>query len=223
MTSIFDGEGSAIPFRVGNWSVVQDATAPRSPSAVTRMTYPAGFAGGSGPLELNFGAANAKALYVGAWVRWSPNYQNHPTGVNKILHVWTCGINRVVLMARGNSLVPIIGLQQLAAPYTAGGATSTSVHLLPNQGFSPVMTRGAWSHLELYVVANTPGVADGTATLWADGVRVGHYIGIMYCGASVSRSTWDTLKHNPTWGGIGGTVTNTMWLDLDHLKVTGKN
>ena len=180
----------------GNLTIVQDASAPKSASNVGQFTYPAGFVGGSGPgtEEFDFSAQKA-TLYVSTWIRFDPNWQGHETGINKLLHFFINGLNRVVISAEGsgsNPLLPTWRLQGLAAPYFDGvSQTSTDVNLRPNVDATIRIIRGVWQRYEAVLIANTPGVADGSLQLWIDGAKVLNYAGIMFADAG-GNSKWKT-------------------------------
>jgi hypothetical protein len=71
------------------------------------------------------------------------------------------------------------------------------------------------------MVGNTPGVADGSLTMFLDGAKISEYTGIMFT-ATGGNSVWQQLNWNPTWGGLGGTVTADMYLWMDHIYLSGK-
>jgi len=206
-----------------NFTIVQDGTAPRSASSIGQMRYPAGMSGGVGPAQTWRSLGNRKTVYISTWLKFSSNFQNHSTGVNKVLHIWINGINRLVLIGRGQGLATVIGLQQLAAPYNDGrGQIATSVHLLPNVVSTAAMTRNQWHKIEIVLVANTPGLANGSVTMYQNGTKVLQYSGIMYAAAG-GNGAWEQMNWNPTWGGMGGTVTSDMYMWMDHLYASGKN
>lgn len=210
----------------GNFSIAQDASAPKSPSGVGRVTYPAGFAGGDSPglAERDLGST-ATTLYTSLWVKMSSNWVGHPTGTNKIMHFWINGINRVFAYADGagsDHLRPYIGLQQIAAPFYDGvSQTATGVNLQPNLVPTAELVRGQWYHWEIVMTSNTNGAANGTLDWYLNGQHVGSYTGITYVGAGASR-TWDVTKIDPTWGGLGGTIPATQTMDFDHVYISGK-
>lgn len=209
----------------GPFSIVQDASAPKSPSSVGRVTYPAGWAGGDSPalVERDLGGT-ATTLYTSLWVKMSSNWVGHPTGTNKIMHFWIDGINRVFAYADGagsDVLRPYIGLQQLAGAYNDGaGQTATGVNLRPNL-VDYQLTRGQWYKWEIVMTSNVNGGANGTVDWYVNGTHVGHYTGIQYVGSGRPR-TWDVTKIDPTWGGLGGTVPATQTMDFDHVYISGK-
>jgi hypothetical protein len=207
------------------FTIVTDPTAPRSASKVGQIKFPAGYSGGNAPagvFPLSWGSAK-KVLYVSAWHKFSSNFQNHPTGINKMIHFYINGGNKLVLIGRGNGLDASIALQGIAAPYSNTlGHTGTSIHLVPNVVPGARFVRGQWHRFELILVGNTPGVANGSVTLFLDGVKVLAYSGIMYAAAG-GTGAWSGMNWSPTWGGSGGTVVADMYNWIDHISVSGKN
>lgn len=210
-----------------NTQVVTDAAAPKSPSTVTQMNYPAGFAAGSGPAvaERGFGGQRT-TLYISQYVKYSSNWQGHSSGVNKITYFYGAGfVPYVYTLARGSgsgTLLSSIALQRLAAAYSDGrGTTGTEVFLDPNTGAAGHVIRGQWHHYEYILEMNTAGVSNGRIQAWLDGVKTHDWSGIRFVGSGGS-AWWELLHWAPVWGGTGGTVSATMFQQMDHLYVSGK-
>jgi hypothetical protein len=211
-----------------NFTVVPDLTAPKSSPSVLQIRFPAGFgAGGSPALTERDLGSTASTLYVSMWIKLSSNWVGQMTGTNKVLHFWMAGLNRLFVYIDGsgaNILQPYVGLQGIATPYNDGaGSTSTSVNLRPNVAgqTGAQIVRGQWYHWELVFAINSSGGTDGSADWWINGVQVGHYTGIGYVSASQSR-VFETMKWDPTWGGLGGTVPADQFMTMDHIYISGK-
>ena len=99
------------------FSIVQDPSAPKSPPGVGQAMFPRGYEGGSGPiLTAHRLGPGYRDLYLAMWIRFSSNWVGHRSGVNKILHIWIDGRNKLILMARGigrGPLLATVGLQGL--------------------------------------------------------------------------------------------------------------
>jgi uncharacterized protein YjdB len=211
-----------------NFTVVSDATAPKSAPLAMQIRFPAGFGAGNSPAltERDLGST-ASTLYVSMWIKLSSNWVGQITGTNKVLHFWMAGLNRLFVFVDGagnNILQPFVGLQGIATPYNDGaGSISTSVNLRPNVvgQTGAQIVRGQWYHWELVFAINSSGSTDGTADWWINGVQVGHYTGIGYVSASQSR-VFETMKWDPTWGGLGGTVPADQFMTMDHIYISGK-
>ena len=223
-----DGWGLPHPSDADNFTIVGDASAPKSPEQVGAIRFPAGFGGGTSP-ALTERSLNSEwgTLYVSMYFKLSSNWVGHPTGTNKVLHFWVADLNRVFAYVDGsgkNTLKPYIGLQGIAAPFNDGaGETSTSVNLGPNlPGHTGVeIVRGKWYHWEMLFTVNTNGAPNGTADWWIDGAHVAHYSGITYVSSTQSRN-FNVMRWDPTWGGLGGTVPADQYMYLDHIYVSGK-
>ena len=210
-----------------NVQMVQDATAPRSPSGVMQMTYPAGMTGGTGPnsLERDWASGTYKTLYVSSWMKVSSNFYGHcGPDVTKTLHIWvsdgTTSGNRLYTNIRGCGSGPLSAWVNLQGVVAGGNVDNgTSAEFGPNLGQPATIVRGQWHRYELVIKANSAGTADGTIDWWLDGVHVGSYTGIQYVPGN---ATWDLMKWNPTWGGLGGTVPASFTESMDHIYVSGK-
>ena len=224
---------STFPAGDADFTIATDGAAPISPSNVGRARFPTGMGGGSGPINV-YASFTANTLFIGMPIKWSSNWQNHSSGVNKVLHLWINGLNRGVFIGRGNTLVAVMACQQLAAAYSGGasvnprvvGSGSTSVHLLPNlvSDAEAAMTRDVWHEMEMKLVGNTPGVANGEMHWWkksAGGsrIKIGEYVGIMFA-AGGGTGHWSQNSWNPTWGGTGGTVSSEMSQVIDHIYMS---
>jgi hypothetical protein len=216
MTTIYDSSPETSDWiKAGTAAAMSEPSAPNS-SGVVRITYPSGFKAGSAPGAFypsrSFGGRTA---YYSATFRVSDNFEGNPTNINKFIHFYICGLNRVFLMGYGNGLTPALGLQQLAYAYNGG----TASRLDPNQG-SASFVRGKWHRVELVLVANTPGQRDGSIAMWLDGTRILEYTGIGFCADGSGK--WEGINHSPTWGGAEGVVSSSFFVEWDHIRMSSK-
>jgi uncharacterized protein YjdB len=198
-------------------TIVQDATAPQSPSNVIRATYPAGASGGSGPMSTlveGQGISN-RVFYVSWYGKYSSNFYGHLTGVNKQSYFGANGgVGQVYFEAYGvgtNPLTPNIVLQ---------AGLSTDGVFGPNLVPSTVVPRNQWFYIEIVLTGNTSGNADGSVDWFINGVHVGNRSGLRF---TTTATSWDRFQFDPIWGGLGDTVPATMTLDIDHIYLSGKN
>lgn len=206
--------------------IIQDATAPVSPSNILRVTYPAGFTGGGAPWDGDSPNFLYKTVYVSHWAKVSSNWQNHPSDINKMYYLYTStDVPSIVIVLygpggkAGATLYPYIEGQNIVKG-GEGSADPQNPDWKPNLGANAVVTRGQWFHIELVAAMNTVGNADGYMDLWLNGTHITHVGGVKFQNSAPS---WRSLHYAPVWGGGGGTVTNTMYMDWDQLKVSGKN
>lgn len=206
-TSISEGWGNA------GLTLASDASAPMSPASVLRVTYPAGYAGGSAPGYAEATFSGSRVLYLTYWAKLSANFYGHPTSFNKQLYTWANNAPLFFLDASGTGtgkLVPKAVLQ----------GTPADAVLLPNLDTAAVIPRGRWYNVEVLLTGNTSGLSNGAVDWWVDGVHVGSVAGRRF---TTGTTSWDILTFRPVWGGQGGTVPATMTLDMDHIYISGKN
>jgi hypothetical protein len=197
-------------------SIVQDPTAPKSPSSVLRATFPTGFTGGgasSGHAGVPFGGGY-RVLYISYWAKYSANWYGHETGINKHVYAWADGYPPFVMEAEGvgtGALRPRPALQRMIK----GDGMYTN-NLVP----AAVIPRGVWFHIEIVLNGNTSGTANGSMDWWLDGVHVGSVSGLQYTSGTTA---WNVFEIYPVWGGVGTrTVPATMTFDWDHVYLSGK-
>jgi len=204
----FDSDNGAL-------AIIQDATAPKSASNVARMSFNAGISGGFAPSTLER-PVSGTTIYVATWVKFSPNWQSHSSGVNKILHLWIGGGNHVVITAAGRSftgtspLTPRISLQGISG----GGNNSDGSGTYES---SAQIIRGQWHKLEVVAIANTAGTNNGSVKLYLDGVLATQCSGINFGGTS-----WSLVSWAPVWGGTGDNLAATQYEYMDHIYLSGK-
>jgi uncharacterized protein YjdB len=189
-------------------SIMSDATAPVSPSSVLAMKYAAGYQAGSEPGgEYLDPATPVKETFVGFWWKASNPWQWHPSGVNKIAFLFTAVDNIYIMM------------------YNDGGGPTIQVEpqllndvrrLAPNVTATTV-TLGQWHRIEWYVKYATSGTShDGIVRWWLDGVLQGEYTDLQ---TTPSSGVVEYIIA-PTWGGIGGTKTETDYYWYDHYHIS---
>jgi hypothetical protein len=186
------------------YTIIQDSSAPKSPSAVGQMRYPAGFGAGASPAvaEEHMGS-RYNTIYVNYWIKLSSNWVGHESTANKTLCLWSNDQPGTVTETFGSGrgrLVPGVAVQ--------GGE---NVALKPNL-VDVEFTRGVWHQFELIATLST-----GTLDWWFDGVQVAHYTG-----RRIGGNTWGILQWCPVWGGTGGSVPAEQFMWMDHLRVSGK-
>jgi hypothetical protein len=204
----------------GRWSnttdfgIAQDPTAPRSPPNVAQFTYPAGFQAGSAPGHIEFDLPpNTSKLFISFYMKLSDNFEGQSSETNKVLFAWILDHPAVFLSNQGAGNVPLYPTVRYQ------GAFDTRAYFRQNVGSPQPMTRGQWRRWELLLIANTPGQQDGVIRFWLDGQRVGEYTDVNFRDTA---ATWQYVFLQPIWGGVGGTVSATQYLWVDHLYVSGQ-
>jgi hypothetical protein len=201
------GSGWFINNSDGLATITTDGAAPTSPSNVGQWKYPAGYAGGSAPATMAYSLPSTFTEgFVG--VSWKPSnpWQGHSSNVNKIFFLLggACG-----------NLIPIMygppgGPYQLRVAPEWGNWS----WLTPNVNDVPVAL-GAWHRIELYFKYNTSG-ANGIVRWWMDGTLIGEYTTVSF----PARGCFAEFQFSPTWGGVGGTKSQTDYFWFDHAHIS---
>ncbi len=200
-------------------AIVADATAPKSPSAVGQMTYPAGTMGGGagsdpGYAERYIAGLGYQRVYLSMWVKLSANWQGNLTSVNKVAYINVHDKPVVFPIVQGigsGRLRTAIGLQDIpivGAQYMEPNLTDVEI------------VRGQWHRWEVVLVVNSGDAADGELHWWIDGVKVGEYRNILY-GTSAQGKIWQYLYWRPIWGGQGDVLLQTQYMWMDHFYASG--
>jgi hypothetical protein len=201
-------------------SIVQDATAPISPSNVIRATYPAGFRSGSAPGHAGVLLPAYRTLYVRFAAKLSANWQGEDSGYSKLFYVWQNGVPSFFFTAHGGGSAPLLPtpvLQDLSSYPNGQGVWD------PNLVPSARIIRGRWQTYEFIIVGNTAGASNGSIDWYVDGVHVGSLSGILWS-TNGGASLMSTFEFRPIWGGTGPTpVAATQTMDWDDVYLSGKN
>lgn len=209
----------------GLFTIVNDASAPHSPSSVGQALLPAGFIGGRGPINTAYvtGQLNYSQIYASFWIKLSPNFVGGQTnGVNKIFHIWINGGSVVVFSAQGqgdNPIKPQMRLQNVEAD-----PRGVSFNLNPNITPQSFIKRGQWHRVDLLLKANTPGVRNGEVTWYLDGTKAGEYKDVGFISSSnpiAGAVNWQQFSWNPTYGGPADTVQADQYIRMDHIYLSG--
>lgn len=182
-----------------------------------RVTYPTAFgtafAVGEAPAKFVAGYGfppNGGNLYCRVRWRSSPNWHNAGGGGIKFFFYRFGGNdqNHYFGFHRNSDsddtqLAPILGMQwRWGMSYPAN--TYYSNHDVAD---------GQWHDLEYLVLANTPGVANGTGAIWVDGVRRLHRTDVTHF-VSGQTPRIDYLWVDPTYGRTP--PSQVIWFEIDH-------
>jgi uncharacterized protein YjdB len=198
-------------------SIVRDSTAPKSPSNVWRATYPTGFAAGASPAAAWGPSFHYRTVYLSWWAKHSSNWVGQESGVNKQLYVWEGSTPALYFNSQGVGSDPLV--PQVATQDLKSGTPERDLN--PNLVPSARIVRGQWFHIELILVGNNAGTADGSIDWYLDGVHIGHVGGLLF---TTYTTYWGLMNLAPVWGGIGPpSVPATQTFDMDHFYMSGKN
>jgi uncharacterized protein YjdB len=201
-----------------NLSIVQDATAPISPSNVIRVTFPAGFHSGTAPAHTGVAFSGYKTIYIRFAVKLSLNWQGEDSGFCKYFYAWINGSGDFFFASNGVGSAPLQPYSMLQSVVTfPSGNGNWGPDLVP----SARIIRGQWQTYEFVLVGNSAGTADGSVDTYLDGVHITHVGGIQWTSGA---GKWDTFEFRPIWGGTGSTlVQSTQTMDMDDVYISAKN
>src|SRR5881394_1933564 len=187
-----------------------DLTAPLSLSTVLEFKYATGYTGGSEPgVEYYNPSTPVKESYFSFWWKPSNPWQNHPgSNVNKLAFMFPASGGPIYIMMFQEGGSYLINVE----PEFSGDVR----RLAPNRTGTPVVL-GAWHRVEWYVKYSTTGSSrDGVTRWWLDGVLQGEYTDLQTPGDA----GFSEYQLAPTWGGIGGTKTETDYYRFDHARIS---
>lgn len=192
-----------------------------------QMKYSNGFVAGRAPgLEQEqFTVQSKKTVYISMWYRLVANWQGHFSGTNKTFFIdWT---NASLGQYGANFFVSAEGVGQNPLWHAlrfqggeAGQVPRLTPNLVPQSNPRYWVERGHWERWELVLYSGTPGLYDGTAEWWVNGVKIASYTGLNYKKAG-TLGTAAQFKWQPIWGGGNETATFDMyqWLDEVYCSV----
>lgn len=208
----------------GGWSyrpmvagarIVQDATDALSPSSVLQFDYPAGFpSAGDAPAAVTPAWPGARReVYWGFNWKASPTFQNHASGVNKLLYGW---VNDNVTFGLSFLWDPTLtrpGWQQQLGFFAGGTYLPVNQPACAGRRLTP----GTWYRVEFhYRTASRSDVADGSFRLWVDGVLCASHVDIPTLAGPITATYLE-----PTWGGAGGaSMREANYFRFGHVRLS---
>lgn len=209
-----------------NMSIVTDATAPESPSNVLDMHMPAGFGEGGGPGSGDFTiSANYRTLYVRYSAKFSSNWFGSSSAIDKTFYLYnSLGFPSLYFTMEGTGNVakrPICSGQNIinAGSPSPGGDLANpdwGTNVIP--GFTTPL--GAWHTIELVVVGNTSGTANGTMDWWCNGTKIGSVTGVQFV---TGNQLWNVFHYTLLYSGAtGSNPPSAQDLYWDNIYLSGK-
>jgi len=214
-----------------NMSVVQDPTAPQSPNGVFQTRWPSGLQGGAEPGAWWFWNVMDKAhymkqVYVSAWLKIPiATFESHPV------------FTKLMYFAHGTKQV---GNADSWGLETADGMPSTAsafqIYVSAKDGDvmekhkqnvdpTPYLTTKAWHQVEIWMDVGTLDHYDGHIKVWVDGHLVTN-VTRRFLQSSTRFGDYSLpfyeAQWTPVWGGTAGAKTQTDYLWMDHLYLSGQ-
>lgn len=161
-------------------------------------TIDVGMTGGQSPARANFGnfPANQSRIYGCMQLRLVPGPNGLPWASNGNLR--TKLLFPRFTVGSGNASNHVLMLTEAAT-----GDMRQTVQLQENSFASAVASQGfpfgPWTRIEFIFVMNTPGVADGVAQVWVNGIQVVDWHTVRWCEVG-DTPAWSYLWLDPTFG-----------------------
>ena len=200
--------------KINQLSIVDDPTAPFSPSKVFQFLYPKGMRAGYGHGMINYKLSTSE-LYVGIYMKFPPDWQQPDGLVSKLFYIFqqkgTDNRQAFFPCLRGKPGGPYyIGISNEAGD---NGKWWTQ-----NKAQIPIQP-GRWYKTEWYFKkASAEGADDGVVKWWIDG-----QLAAEHTGAKTRVEKFSEFHGDPVWG--GGSATNKLhddYLWWDHVYISGK-
>lgn len=220
-------------------TVIDDTTAPASPTKVGQMRFRQGEveSGSLTPASHGRGGWEASEVYVDLWLKFSPNWKlNDNAMLSKVFYMTAAGTggggDPLFFLVRATSTHgpmhfeamhqnPDITPGSLRYAVFAPDWNNASNDLSPAEDAAQIV-RGRWYRIEMHIVANTPGMADGEVHYWINGVKLGEFTGAEFISPGDLDGTFNNFRWEPVWGGQRGTVEEEMYQFIDNIYVSVK-
>lgn len=171
----------------------------------------------TGPVE-----GQKSKVYLSFWLKLDgQNYENQAAGTKMGFlgygqHPDRVGINQ------GYFWMPGRGRQAIQRAFQLRFYQQNHVErrLPPNRDQRPLLTAGAWHHLEVVAEINTVGARNGIFRMWIDGNQTHSYSDVVYA-TRAHPFKFTSWRWNPTWGGRGGVRTRDDFMELDDVYLSG--
>ena len=210
-------------------SIVTDGELPSGSQGALQFSMPSGLTGGyaaskigqhpdntgNGPLLWD-PALNTGHLYIGFYVKFSPNYNLNGNMGQKVLYLKSdLPENRQIahmvgIMVNdgnaGNQLWPTYGPQSPFGRYQVASTTANDLN------------DSRWHLVEYLQGPNTPGVENGTLQVWIDGRLEGNWTNAKFFDAGQTPSL-NRLEINPIYGGGNRPVPADQWIRVGPILV----
>lgn len=189
----------------GTVHIVADACAPSGLGEVVEFVFPQGFTGeGHAPGDLRplsvfpdgQGTRDFQELYWAFFFYANPEWQNHPSGINKLGYGWINNVTTFGLTWHwgdvdidGGTVSPLLGLFEGGNYYHFNRPGARNV------------APGQWYQLEAYLRLSSSATSnDGVVRLWLNGQLAAEHTTEDLTAGYIS-----DLYFEPTWGGVSST------------------
>ncbi|MFO0773705.1 MAG: hypothetical protein U0172_03455 [Nitrospiraceae bacterium] len=202
-------------------SVVQDGSAPFSPSSVMQHRFGPGLPGGTSVGVSYFPLSpTRRELYMGFYWKASSNWEGGSLGGGqKISFIQGAGAWNMVMLLNPNGKISVYfpNTEQVQNCQLQGswGDCPGTVQVYPNVS-NPTIGFGGWHLIEYYVkMSSSSSSNDGIIRWWVDGQLNGNFTNANFPQYQIIQAEFD-----PTWGNVGDTKTTETFFWYDHVRVS---
>ena len=215
---ITDGSGT-------NFTIVTDATAPKSASNVLQVAYPTGFGAGFSPAQAYYAEtagmpANTQGvLYMHAHIKISANWTDNGNSGTKFVFPRPHSGEGGGAAVQTNHLFRLTVSDALDFGFITQ-LNGTEVEYLTGAN----LAKNVWHSMEFVATLGTSGSAnDGTVKVWANGTQILNVANVKMLadGQSIGNG-WKYLFLDPTYGGGVNTPPADLNFQIDHWYASVK-
>jgi hypothetical protein len=209
------GKWGSYPYPSSSIRVVSDSDR----GSVAEIQFKAGLSGGSTRIKIwaAIGTTEFRRIYARYWLKLDGTSYENQAVETKLSFV---GSGRSPAPPQNDNYLSLKGAGTTATRscWAIGFQQQNGVHA--RRWSSQQICAGRWYKIELLLVVNTMGRANGIATLWVDGVRVLDATDVVFRkdGYPAALSGFSIA---PVWGGKGGTKTKNDAIRFADVYVSG--
>lgn len=195
-------------------TIVDDPTGPLSPGRVIAGRFPRGHPGGRGPFRvvLRFGRTVSQ-VYMCTGTKLSPGFTNNGNWETKWGFYLTPYTDAPYKLNHYFKLTNHVGV----ILQSHRGALNRNMH----GRFNLMASQGRWHKVEILVVGNSRGLANGTARVWVDDRLVLNETNVRFFYPD-QEPAFNGITWNPTYGGGRNPVPADQYQYIDHWYVSGR-
>jgi len=197
---------------------VDGATNTPNPSNAAKVTFASGFGGGNAPGKIVTAAFTSQTnIYYGFWIKYDPNWTRHDIG-EKQLYIWWGSAENLYFGPEGPS--GFCGTDKMTASIQT--TWQEGEHNICANVSNPSLLDNTWYWIEMHLVMNTVGQANGIMQLWVTPQGQSEILVMDYSNKTYRNDSSHQFNRGewiPIWGGSGGTKPAEEYLWYDKLTI----
>ena len=176
-----------------------------------RFTFPVGFQGGDAPDTVYTTFSAADEVYIQFFFKLSANFQWHP--ITQKLIYFRCGQQQL------NDTNHLLSIGYYGNGISVVTQHNTDVENMEyHWGNIDQITKDSWHKIVLHVKMNTSGDNNGILKVWFNDLLVIEQSDVLWLIKADYGGLYE-FQFTPVFGGLGGSVTETMYLYFDNLII----